>query len=154
MPGKSNHYKAFVSSTFTDLKEHRAHVIRQLGRAGISVDPMENWTADTDEPKQFSQDRLEGCDLCILLVAYRRGFVPEGGMRSITQLEYDAAVKYGIDILPFMLAEKTPWLAEFDERKEDKELLEWRNYLQKNYGVEWFSLEPTSIDLMGAVTRW
>jgi hypothetical protein len=54
-------YKAFVSSTFEDLKDHRAHVIHSLRRAGFWVDPMEDWTADSDEPKQFSQDRLTGC---------------------------------------------------------------------------------------------
>ena len=39
---------------------------------------MEEWPADNDEPKQFSQDRLNGCDLCVLLVAFRRGYVPDG----------------------------------------------------------------------------
>jgi hypothetical protein len=34
-------YQAFVSSTFEDLKDHRADVIRSLRRAGISVNPME-----------------------------------------------------------------------------------------------------------------
>ena len=71
-------YKAFVSSTFEDLKDHREHVIRSLRRAGFFVDPMEEWPADSEEPKIFSQDRLHGCDLCLLLVAFRRGYVPEG----------------------------------------------------------------------------
>ena len=68
-------YKAFVSSTFEDLKDHRAHVIRSLQRAGFFVDPMEEWPADSEEPKRFSQDRLSGCDLCVLLIAFRRGYV-------------------------------------------------------------------------------
>lgn len=29
-----------------------------------------------------------------------------------------------------------------------------RPNLQKKHGVEWFTLEPRSIDLMGAVTPW
>lgn len=82
MASSNRTYKAFVSSTFEDLKDHRAHVIRQLRRAGFSVDPMEDWTADSGEPKQFSQDRLKGCDLCVLLVAFRRGFVPDGASHS------------------------------------------------------------------------
>ena len=105
MASSNKTYKAFVSSTFIDLKEHRAHVINSLRNAGFFADPMENWTADSDEPKKFSQDRLDGCDLCVLLVAFRRGFVPEGETRSITQMEYDTAVKDGIDILPFVLDE-------------------------------------------------
>src|SRR5262249_29971214 len=35
--------------------------------------------------------RLDGCDVCILLVAYRRGHIPEGETPSITQLEYAIA---------------------------------------------------------------
>ena len=50
--------KVFVSSTYIDLKDHRQRVITQLRRAGYHVDPMEDWTSDADEPRQFSLDRL------------------------------------------------------------------------------------------------
>lgn len=65
-------YKAFVSSTFLDLEKHRGHVIAALRKAGFFVDPMEEWTAASDEPKQLSRERVEGCQLCILLVSLRR----------------------------------------------------------------------------------
>jgi hypothetical protein len=147
-------YKAFVSSTFEDLKDHRAQVIRSLRRAGFFVDPMEEWSADSEEPKRFSQDRLSGCDLCLLLVAFRRGYIPEGETRSITQLEYDAAVKQGVDIVPFMLIEDAPWPRKFDELDKDPEVRTWREQLKKNHGVESFDLEPRSIDLTGTLGRW
>jgi hypothetical protein len=97
MPSKT--FKAFVSSTFEDLKVHRAYVISALRKAGIFVDPMEDWTAESDEPKQFSKERLAGCDFCVLLVALRRGYIPKGENRSITQLEYQAALDEGIDVI-------------------------------------------------------
>src|SRR5262245_33752249 len=147
-------YRAFVSSTFVDLKDHRAHVIGSLRRAGFSVDPMEDWTADSDEPKNFSQDRLNGCDLCVLLVAFRRGYVPDGEMHSITQLEYEAALKQGIDILPFMLDENAPWQRNFDELEKDPEIVKWRADLRKRHGVQPFGLEPWSIDMTGSLGRW
>ena len=37
--------RAFVSSTYVDLKEHQAAVIGRLTAAGIFVDPVEKWTA-------------------------------------------------------------------------------------------------------------
>lgn len=147
-------YKVFVSSTFEDLIAHRAHVIAQLRRAQFYVDPMEDWPADSDEPKRFSQDRLADCHLCILLVAFRRGYVPEGETRSITQLEYDAAVKQGIDILPFLLDENEPWSRKFDELEKDSELRTWRNYLSNKHGRELFKQDPSSIDMTGALSRW
>src|SRR5262249_20087940 len=147
-------YGAFVSSTFVDLNDHRAHVIGSLRRAGFSVDPMEDWTADSDEPKKFSQDRLDGCDLCVLLVAFRRGYVPDGESLSITQLEYEAALKQGIDILPFMLDENAPWPRKFDELEKDPEIVKWRTDLRKHHGVQPFGLEPGSIDMAGPLGRW
>ncbi len=147
-------YKAFVSSTFEDLKDHRVHVIRALRRAGFSVDPMEDWTADSDEPKQFSPERLEGCHLCVLLVAFRRGYIQDGESKSITQLEYEAAIKNGVDILVFMLNEDAPWPRKFDEINKDSGLEIWREDLGKSHGVEFFTTAPSSIDLTGTLVRW
>lgn len=151
-------YKAFVSSTFEDLKDHRREVIDALRDSGIHVDPMENWTASQDEPKVFCQERLEGCDFCVLLVGFRAGFVPDGESKSITQLEHQAAVKRGIDVLVFMLKDGTPWLRDFDDRSDDDEpetaIDRWRAELLKTKGVGWFGLEPDSVEVGGAVNRW
>ena len=65
-------YKAFVSSTFVDLKEHRTRVIEALRNAGLHVDPMEVWTAGNDEPKYLSVDRMGDCDLCKAVPAHKR----------------------------------------------------------------------------------
>ena len=78
--------RAFVSSTYRDLKDHRAYVIERLQRGGITVDSMEMWTAASDEPKELSKERVRDCELCILLVGFRRGFIPSGESRSITQI--------------------------------------------------------------------
>jgi tetratricopeptide (TPR) repeat protein len=147
-------YRAFVSSTFRDLKDHRAHVIAELRRANFSVDPMEEWTADTEQPKHFSQARVAGCDLGVLLVALRRGHVPEGETRSITQLEYEAAVAEGMDVLVFLLEEDAPWPRPFDELDRDPQLREWRQRLSEIKGVGFFGLEPDSIKIAPALTRW
>ena len=163
----SQPYKACVLSTYDDLKEHRAHVIGQLRRAGLVVDsmeedPTEDWTADSDEPKPFPLDRLAGCDLCVLLVAFRRGCVPEGESCSMTQLEYDTAVTQGVEILPFLLDEDAPWPRKFDERKFDvsgkqdqrTKIAKWRSHLVDTHGRHVFMADPRSLDLTGALERW
>ena len=146
--------KAFVSSTYEDLKDHRSHVIDALGRAGVFVDPMEKWTAASDEPKKFSQERLAGCHFCVLLVAFRRGYVPENETRSITQLEYDAAIAQGMDVLVYLLDEKASWPAGFNELDSDPETRAWRTSLEQNHGRELFDPDPSSIDIAPAITRW
>src|SRR2546422_75922 len=58
--------KAFVSSTFTDLKPHRARAIALLRGGGLHVDPMEDWSAASEEPRTFCLERMKDCALCIL----------------------------------------------------------------------------------------
>jgi hypothetical protein len=112
--------KVFVSSTYIDLKDHRQRVIAQLRRASYHVDPMEDWTSDANEPRQYSLDRLDGCQACVLLVGFRWGFVPPGHTRSITQMEYDHARECGIDVLPFLLDDgMSGWPEPYDDRAHD-----------------------------------
>lgn len=147
-------HKAFVSSTFEDLKSHRTEVIATLRKAGIHVDPMEEWTASNDEPRVFSQERMKDCDLCVLLVARRRGYVPDGESLSITQLEYRAAEELKIDTLVFMLADDALWRREYDELGKDEGIENWRTELKGRKGVGFFNHEVSSIELAPALTRW
>jgi hypothetical protein len=147
-------YKAFVASTYKDLDAHRAHVIDVLQSAGFVVDPMEKWSADAKAPREFSADRLKDCSLCILLVAFRRGHVPEDSERSITQIEYDEARKRDIDVLPFLLHEGAAWSPEYDERESDPEVNRWRQYLQQHHGIVTFGPEPSSLKVESALARW
>lgn len=152
-------YKAFVSSTFDDLLEHRQEVIRTIQAAGIQIDPMEHWQADRAKPDEFSAVRLSNCDVCILLVAFRRGTLPPGQDRSIVQIEYDEARRRGIDILPFVLREDVPvgpggWPADFDERDADPAVAAWRRELRQSHGLGEFGVEPTSVRIEAALARW
>ncbi len=115
---------------------------------------MEEWTASTDEPKELSQDRLDGCDLCVLLVGLCCGHVPEGETLSITQLEYKAANELGIDVLVFMLEEQAPWPRKFDELDKDPGIRQWRKHLEEHKTLSYFNHDPKSIDIDPAISRW
>lgn len=161
-------YRAFVSSTFEDLKDHRTQVIEALRRSSFFVDPMEDWTAAKDEPRELSLDRMRGCDLCVLLVAWRRGHIPKNQKHtrknqkhipkneklSITQLEYGAAVDHGIDVLVFMLHDEAAWPRKFDELEKDPKIGQWRKQLKETRTVSYFDNDPHSIKIDPALTRW
>jgi Domain of unknown function (DUF4062) len=147
-------YQAFVSSTFVDLKEHRAHVIGELRKSGFFVDPMEEWTSAAQEPKVLSTNRLDGCKLCILLVARRRGHVPAGDMLSITQQEVAAAQRKGIDVLTFLLDDgvaETDWPWDAAQRPD---VVAWRKDLCEHACVSTFTKDPKSVALSPALARW
>jgi Domain of unknown function (DUF4062) len=152
-------YKAFVSSTFQDLRMHRAEAIEALRAAGFVVDPMEDNQADHNPPKQFCVDRLDGCKLCILLVAFRRGHIPDGDVRSLTQIEYDEAIRRGIDVLPFLLEDQTRfgeggWNRRFDDRESDAKVNQWREALRQAHGSKEFSTNPKSVRIEASIARW
>ena len=147
-------YRAFVSSTFEELKDHRAQVIEALRRARFFVDPMEDWAAAKDEPTDLSLDRMRGCDLCVLLVGFRRGHIPNDQELSITQLEYGAAVAHGVDVLVFMLDEQAAWPRKFDELDRDPQIRRWREQLKKKRTVSFFDNDLHSIKIESALTRW
>jgi hypothetical protein len=141
-------YKAFVWSTYLDLKDHRAAVIRELRDAGFLVDPMENWTSAADEPKELSTRRLEGCHLCVLLIARRRGHVPAGAELSITQLEYEEVKRRHIDVLPFLLDDDVDgWPAEFDELASDERLRKWLADVREHHVVQTFKKTPSTLHI-------
>jgi len=147
--------RAFVSSTYRDLKDHRAYVIDRLARSGILVDPMEKWTAASDEPKVLSQERVRDCQLCILLVGFTRGHISQGETRSITQLEYAEALRRGITVLTFMASEEADWPeTAFAGLESDPELARWRSDLKEHSVIGFFSTRPESIDVDAAVARW
>jgi hypothetical protein len=147
--------RAFVSSTFRDLKDHRAYVIERLERSGIFVDPMEKWAAASDEPKDLSTERVKDCQLCILLVGFRLGHVPEGSSLSITQMEFVEANRCGLKVLVFLANPDASWPAEaIAPLKDDPAIVDWRKRLMEHTVVGWFTPRPESIDIDAAVSRW
>lgn len=103
--------RVFVSSTTIDLERHRTAVVNSLRRLRFDVESMDAWPGDPSPPSELSVRRVEGADLFVLLVAFRRGHVPAGQPLSITQQEYQQARSLGLDCLVFMLKEGTPWIA-------------------------------------------
>ena len=147
--------RVFVSSTFTDLEKHRARAIIQLRDSGYYVDPMENWTPDSEEPTTFCPERVQPCQLCVLLIGFRRGWVPDGADLSITQQEIAEAERLGIPVLPFLLHENVKtW--PFDERATDPEVAVWRNKYRSRAGNDQFHFraDPATLDILPAILRW
>jgi tetratricopeptide (TPR) repeat protein len=146
--------KAYVSSTFEDLKGHRARVLDALHGFAIATLASEYMGATPGPPEEQIRDSVAACDLFILLVAFRRGYVPPGEELSMTQLEYRAALDAGIDVFVLMLDENAPWLRRFDELDSDPEIRRFRSELLQNHAVLFFDLEPSSLDIKPSITRW
>ncbi|MBK8975181.1 MAG: DUF4062 domain-containing protein [Planctomycetes bacterium] len=127
--------RVFLSSTYGDLWDYREAAIAQIERSGFDVEAMERWGASDDRPRQLCLDKVARCDVFVLIVAFTRGFVPPGGARSITELEYDCARDHGIPILVFMIDDRATWPAMLDHRATDPRIETWRRRLRAQHKV-------------------
>jgi hypothetical protein len=106
--------KVYVSSTLQDLLEHREAVALALRRMGHDVLGMEQYTAEDIRPLERCLTDVRASDAYVLLLAWRYGFLPpEAAKRrprpSITELEYEEAVRRDVTVLAFMLDPQAPW---------------------------------------------
>lgn len=107
-------FSVFVSSTSQDLYAHRAvarHVISDM--RGWTPRMMENWDALPGQTISACLDMLSECQLMVLIIAFRQGWVPsaaEGGngKDSITALELQYARDHKIPVLAMMASENWP----------------------------------------------
>lgn len=96
-PSKPGQFRAMISSTALDLPEHRAAVKEACLSAGVFPIGMERLPAQDNTGVKVSLDMVDKADLYIGIYAFRFGWVPGGGDKSITELEFDHAVKRRAD---------------------------------------------------------
>lgn len=100
-----------VSSTFTDLEEHRAELIKIINRRGLKAIPMEDDAAlPAGDVIDSSLGKVGDGSAYVGIIAKRYGQIPTDAKRnprnvSITELEFDEAVKLERPILLFIMGE-------------------------------------------------
>jgi hypothetical protein len=110
--------KLYLSSTYKDLKDHRAFVAGYLRKNQYQVIMMEEYVA-RDKLVEFAcQGDVAKCDVYIGIFAWRHGHIPVDNNphgKSVTEMEYAAAEK--ITRLLFLLDDTANWSDEM--RDED-----------------------------------
>jgi hypothetical protein len=124
--------RVFISSTSVDLVEYRQAADRAIRALGATSDDMILWSADERDASAVSVDRVRQCDIVILIVAHRYGFVPDGAEYSVTEQEYRAARSAGIPVFAFLLDENVPWPPKFIERDRPADLVRFRESIEKD----------------------
>lgn len=154
-PAPERRYRAFVSSTRQDLHAHRTRAIQTLTNTGLLVIAEEHLGAKEGDPLQKMRELVRQCDLFVLLVAWRRGYIPPGATQSVVQLEYRTAREAGRDICVFLLDETTPWPPHFIESVRDPRFDPWRRELLRNHVVSMFgSVDSLHLQLLQRVQFW
>ncbi|HJQ23587.1 MAG TPA: DUF4062 domain-containing protein [Blastocatellia bacterium] len=100
-----------VSSTFTDLKDHRAAIIKAIDRQGLKAVVMEN-----DGPKpgvdviDSSLQMVRDSSAYVALISHKYGQIPKSPERnpkrlSLTELEFDEAQRIKRPVLLFIMGD-------------------------------------------------
>jgi hypothetical protein len=121
--------RVFVSSSFEDLREHRAAAIRVLRQLGHEVLAMEDMTAGSVAPLLKVLEMVDHSGAYLGIFKWRYGFIPSiaagdpaltgtqalavtgasPGKTSITHYEYLRARQQRLPILAFLLDESHAW---------------------------------------------
>ena len=122
----SNDITVFVSSTSQDLEDYRAVARNVILDLDWRPKMMEHFGAMSDPTVTACGAALEDCDLVVLLVAFRQGWVPTveqggNGRDSVTALELAHARAKNIPVL-LLLANKS-WRGDLWEEEQAKR--EW-----------------------------
>lgn len=97
-----------ISSTIRDLPEHRKEVMDGCLKQGMFPIMMEHLPANDDEAITASLKMVDEADIYVGVYAQRYGYIPKGKKRnpkqiSVTEMEYDRAVKRKIPRLVFIM---------------------------------------------------
>lgn len=131
--------KIMLSSTYTDLAEHRRITIEALRNLQQHVVAMEFFYAKSDTPKETSIQQASEADIYVGIIGWRYGSIdPETG-KSITQLEYEVAGSTKKPCLIFLQDPEYPTPAKHVDRGEaGQKLEEFRRLLQEKHTCGFF----------------
>jgi uncharacterized protein DUF4062/SIR2-like protein len=145
MKARSKNLRVFVSSTSEDLREYRAVARLEILNTDWYPVMMEHFGASTKPTVDACREKLKECDLMLLIIAFRRGWVPtvqQGGNDedSITSFELAYARERNIPALAFLANESWPGNLWEDDEKARKWIRKFRDDL--NLPAVFFDHEP------------
>ena len=83
----------FLSSTYLDIEEIRKQILLTFQSLEIPVQAMELFGLSASIPLKKSLSKLEGADIYLGILSEKYGTVDDDSGKSITQLEYEYALK-------------------------------------------------------------
>lgn len=111
-------YQVFVSSTYSDLKDEREHVIHELTKVGYIAVGMEQFPATPEEQMEYIRPIIDESDYYVVIIRAKYGSTAEDGI-SFTEKECQYAVETGKPVLAFLFGH--PEKLRLEETDQDPE---------------------------------
>src|SRR5215510_4526972 len=122
----------FISSTSKDLPEYRAAVDKAIRRLGMRPINMDDFGSQPGGATGVSVREVGKADIFIGIIARRYGYVPEGMEKSVTEQEYDEAVRLKLPRLMYLLDPAYDWPPEYVETAAQDKLNAFRAKIERN----------------------
>jgi hypothetical protein len=134
-------FRVFISSTAADLRDHRAKVRDAVLRLEHLPVAMETFSARPGLSTIECMKMAAEADAVVCIAAHRYGYVPPpelggDGVRSITWLEVDAAVKANKPVFAFLVDQNAPWSGLRDDESSGAShggLKDFRSFLESQF---------------------
>ena len=117
-------FRVFVNSTYIDLIDYRKAAEKAINDQRQKYEGMECLSAMDKEPTKACLDLVEKCDLFIGIYAWRYGSISEDSSISITEQEYNHAIKLCIPCLCYFVDEDFAWPPKLIEKDSAADKLE------------------------------
>ena len=99
--------KAFISSTFQDLKEYRKFVRDSISEIGVEI--IEFSVPSIEPVTELIKKKVKEADLIIFILGYRYGSIDSKSKKSFTEVELNLARSLNKPILVYLAAEDASW---------------------------------------------
>jgi hypothetical protein len=146
----------FISSTSGALDPYRSAAIEVCHRLHLDPVAMEDFDPQRPPPVEVCRQRVESCELFVLLLGHRRGDRPPGSEQSYVELEYGwARAQPRTKLLIFVVDPDHPWPPRDMATGADAEALaEFRDRICRAHTVRSFTtVAGFREDLMVALHR-
>ena len=136
---KTQAVKVFVSSTYQDLVPYRQKVNESIQRLQQIMVGMELFGSAAETPLEACIRRVKEASLFVLILGFRYGSIAQGTDKSITQIEYETAISFGIPTLVYIMDDDQPVSLKYVDLEHTKQLNEFKELLKSRHVVSRFT---------------
>ncbi|HCY77479.1 MAG TPA: hypothetical protein DHV28_16305 [Ignavibacteriales bacterium] len=137
----------FISSTYSDLVEHRKQIWITLEKFEVNIWGMEKFGARKENSLTTCLREVEKCDVYILIVGMRFGSIDKKSQKSFTWLEYEKAKELDKDILIYLIDEVKGEIKVSDyDRENYQKLKDFKDILKENHTIDFFKNVKDLVD--------
>lgn len=136
----ANRVDVFISSTSLDLPIHRKQAMEACMRMGMFPIMMEYLPASDADAIRASLEMVDEAEIYVGIFGWRYGYIPAGHNISITEMEYQHAVKRNIPRLIYVMDETHPMNeADIEQGDGAKKLEEFKQQVLTEQVVNFFT---------------